>query len=376
MNTLIYIFIIAAIGYLLGRVSIKGIQLGTAVIFIVALVFGHFGIIVDSIVKNIGLVLFVGSVGLIAGPVFFSNFKKKASSYIVLGVLIITFGCVLTYITAKLFNVPGHLAVGIFNGALTSTPGLAAATDISTDPSIPIGYGVAYLFGVIGVVLFIQILPKILGKNMVEEAEEFKNNLKKKEENKSEDDKKNNFKIIEPTGLFVIALTVALGILLGNVKVPLPGGGSFALGSTGGPLFVGIILGHMRHVGNISIEVPKQMLKILRELGLVLFLIGAGTEAGQGFLSTVSEYGVALFFQGVIITIVPMILATIVALKIFKMDLINSLGSICGGMTSTPALGSLISSAKTDEVTIAYASTYPIALILVVFATQILMYVL
>lgn len=374
MNSLLAIFLIAAIGYLLGSITIKGINLGSAVILIVSLVFGHFGIVADPIIKNFGLVLFVGSVGLIAGPVFFKNFQKGAFHYILLGILIIVFGGLTTFATSKIFNVPGELSVGIFNGALTSTPGLAAATEISTDPSISIGYGVAYLFGVIGVVLFVQLLPKILGKDIKVEAKKYVEKMRN--DSKVDETKSSNLKEIESSGLLVFAVAMTLGILLGMIKIPLPGGGNFSLGSTGGPLFIGIIVGHFGRVGNISLKVSTNTLTTLRELGLMLFLIGAGTEAGQGFIATIQEYGIVLFFQGVIITLVPMISASFVALKVFKMDLISALGSICGGMTSTPALGTLISSAETDEVTVAYASTYPIALILVVFTTQILLAIL
>ena len=371
MNSLLAIFLIAAIGYILGSITVKGVNLGSAVILIVALVFGHFGIVADPIVKNFGLVLFVGAVGLIAGPVFFENFKKGAFHYILLGIFIILFGSAATVISTKLLNIPANLSVGIFNGALTSTPGLAAALELSSDSAISIGYGVAYLFGVVGVVLFVQLLPKILGKDIQKEAQDYVAKLHKEDYDNSKDEEE--LKEIESSGLLIFAVAMSLGILLGMVKIPLPGGGGFSLGSTGGPLFAGIIIGHFRKIGNYSITVPAKTLTVLRELGLMLFLIGAGTEAGQGFIATIKEYGVILFLQGVIITLVPMIFASLIALKVFKMDLISTLGSICGGMTSTPALGTLISSAKTDEVTIAYASTYPIALILVVFITQMLM---
>ena len=78
------------------------------------------------------------------------------------------------------------------------------------------------------------------------------------------------------------------------------------------------------------------------------------------------------FIAGVIITLVPMVVGYIFARKICKLPLLNTLGSITGGMTSTPALGTLIAVAETDDVAGAYASTYPIALVLIVFACQII----
>jgi putative transport protein len=78
------------------------------------------------------------------------------------------------------------------------------------------------------------------------------------------------------------------------------------------------------------------------------------------------------FIYGIVITTVPMIIGYFVAVKLFKIDLLNSLGSITGGMTSTPALGTLIATAGTDDVAAAYAVTYPIALVCVVITAKIL----
>jgi putative transport protein len=72
-------------------------------------------------------------------------------------------------------------------------------------------------------------------------------------------------------------------------------------------------------------------------------------------------------------TILPMLVGYVIARKIFKMNLFNSLGSITGGMTSTPALGALITTAGTDEVVSAYAATYPVALVCVVLLVKILL---
>lgn len=79
-----------------------------------------------------------------------------------------------------------------------------------------------------------------------------------------------------------------------------------------------------------------------------------------------------LFVYGAIMTLLPMIVGCFVAAKMLKLSLLNNLGSITGGMTSTPALGTLIAVAGTDDVASAYAATYPIALVSVVLASQFL----
>ena len=133
---------------------------------------------------------------------------------------------------------------------------------------------------------------------------------------------------------------------------------------------MGLVFGHFANIGPVDITVPTPVLKTFRELGLVLFLIGAGLDGGAGFVDTLKTQGVMLFVYGAIMTLVPMIAGYFVAAKALKLSIFNNLGSITGGMTSTPALGTLIQVAGTDDVASAYAATYPIALVLVVLVSQ------
>ena len=173
-------------------------------------------------------------------------------------------------------------------------------------------------------------------------------------------------------GLAPFALAICLGIILGKVSIPLPGGASFSLGNTGGALLMGLILGHFGHLGKISMELSADFLKSFREFGLIMFLIGAGVPGGNGFVEIIQEQGFILFVYGAIMTLVPMILGYLIARYVVKLCMLNNLGSLTGGMTSTPALGALINAAKTDDVAAAYASTYPVALVMVVLASQFL----
>ena len=122
-------------------------------------------------------------------------------------------------------------------------------------------------------------------------------------------------------------------------------------------------------MGKWSILPPTHTLKLLRELGLVLFLAGAGIPGGAEFVAC---FDPIYFLYGAVMTVVPMALAYLFAKFILKMGLLNNLGAITGAMTSTPALGTLISTAATEDVAAAYAATYPIALITVVLVSQFL----
>lgn len=366
-NTLMVVFLVAFIGYLVGSIKIRGVELGTAGVLLVALVFGHFGFEVPDLVRELGLICFVTSVGFIAGPKFFRNFKLNAKSYILLGLIIIVAGALTTAAIIEIAGVPSDISVGMMSGALTSTPGLAAAIDATGSANASVGYGIAYPFGVVGVVLFVQLVPKFLKTDMAAERARFE-----AAQNVGDDalKKKEKLFIVDEMGLCSFALAIVLGIILAKIVIPLPGGAEFSLGTSGGPLIAGLILGHFGHVGNISLHVEKSVLECLREFGLAMFLIGAGVEAGAGFIEILKEQGLILFVYGALITLIPMFIGYFVAVKMMKLSLFNTLGSICGGMTSTPALGTLIRVTGTDDVASAYVATYPVALVFVVLSCQ------
>lgn len=362
-SDIMVVFCIAMLGYALGSVHIKGLSLGTSGILIVALVFGHFGFTVPKVVQDLGLISFVTAVGFIAGPGFFRGFKKQALSYVLLGIAIILAGGATCVAVILLGGIPTDLSVGMMSGALTSTPGLAAAIEATGSDMASVGYGIAYPFGVLGVVLFVQLVPKILKIDMEAERAKLAPPAAAAEEKKV-------YKNLDEFGLLAFAAAAILGVVIGKISIPLPGGAHFSLGTSGGPLLAGLVMGHFAHIGPVAIDVPKKTLNVVREVGLALFLMGAGTGAGKGFLAVLGQYGVALFLLGALMTILPMIIGYILAVKVFKIDVLSALGSICGGMTSTPALGTLMQVTRTEAVAVAYAATYPLALIMVVLCCE------
>lgn len=378
---LLNIFLILTLGYIIGRIEIKGVGLGSSAVFLVALVFGHlssaypnsmFGAEMPKVVQNLGLVLFVISVGLIAGPKFFRNLKANAKSYVLLGLVIILSGGLTCFAITKLTGMDAALTAGMLSGALTSTPGFAAAKAAAgevRESLVAVGNGVAYPFGVIGVVLFVQLMPKILRADMDAERKKLVGNEAAKVTEKEKTGKA--LFSFEPFGLLPVCLGILGGILLGTITIPLPGGSSFSLGNTGGALIVALILGHFGRIGRLNMQVPTTTSKLLRELGLVLFLAGSGVEGGKQFVAILKEQGPILFVYGALMTMVPMLIGYFFAAKVLKLSLLNNLGSITGGMTSTPALGTLISSAGTDDVAAAYAATYPMALAAIILVCQL-----
>jgi putative transport protein len=391
-------FAVLSIGYLLGAINIKGVTLGTAGVFLVAILVGYLCTVVPADsgvfsgfhltessevvgnlkgpVQNIGLILFVGSVGFIAGPNFFKSFIKNFKTYILLGAVIILTGTLVAVICSLLTEYGPAYWSGVLSGALTSTPGFSAAkdADLAAEAIITLGHAIAYPFGVVGVVLFVQLLPKFLKVDMNKERELLK--LGTAEEKK---DYSKFFKC-EDFGFVPFALAVVAGLLLGSINIPLTGKGyngpCFSLGTTGGVLIMCLVFGHFGHIGKLSLEVKENTLKVMKEFGLALFLLGAGVHGGVTLVEQVKMNGAGIvvwgFVGGALMTIMPMIVGFVLGKYVLKLPLLNSLGSITGGMTSTPALGTLISTAETDDVASAYASTYPIALILIVLASQLM----
>ena len=120
LEPILGLFVILAIGSWLGQISVKGISLGSAAVFFVALVFGHFGFKSPPAVTELGLLLFVYAVGLQAGPLF-CTFRREAGSLVLTGLAAVGAGAVATVVMAKTFGFPDALAAGWFTGAVRRT---------------------------------------------------------------------------------------------------------------------------------------------------------------------------------------------------------------------------------------------------------------
>ncbi len=166
-------FLIVAIGMALGRLRLRGLSLDISAIIFVAMAFGHFGVSMPSIFQQIGLILFMFSVGIMAGPGFFEAFRSKGLQLIFLAVVIIVSGMLATLGMKYLFDIDSALATGLFTGAITSASGLAAAAEISGSPLVPIGFGLAYPFGIIGIILFVRLSPAMLGISIPNEEKKY-----------------------------------------------------------------------------------------------------------------------------------------------------------------------------------------------------------
>jgi putative transport protein len=528
---MLVLFLVLAIGSWLGQVKVKGISLGAAGVLFVGLIFGHFGLTTPKPLMDFGLLLFVYAVGLQAGMRFFRTFRRNGIQFVVIGLGTVVAGAITVGLVAKQMGIAFDLATGLYTGALTCTPALAAAIDtvnrlaIGNSAAVSVGYGIAYPFSMIGIVLLVQFLPKLLKRDLKAEEARWKEEQAKETPgivartyritNPNLDGRlvseidlhrissvnlsrvrrgdkvfaatpKTRLQIwdvvmvvgqeteiakmdvilgdlvdvpmdintdvksvdvyvseeslsgrplaelklwerytvvvtrirrqgleITPTGIATLEigdsirivgesaaveefvrlvagkpsrtdetqmvtflLGLVLGVLLGSISIPFPNGLVLRLGNAGGVFLIGLLIGHFGHIGSLRLWVPPAARNITRELGLMLFLAGAGTSAGVSLVEIVQQRGWSLVAAGMLITMVSTITALVLMLTVFRQTLLSILGSLSAAMTNPPGLNAAQAQAETDLPTVAYASVYPVALIFKILLAQLLVEIL
>lgn len=180
-SILLFAFVIS-VGIILGKIKIRGISLGITFVLFVGILISHFGLKVNGEVlhfmKEFGLILFVYSVGLQVGPGFFASFKKGGLQLNLLATGIVFLGVVTTIVIHYVTQIPMSTMVGIMSGAVTNTPGLGAAeqayydTQGTVEPTIAMGYAVAYPLAVVGIIGSIILIRGIFRIKMKTESEQ------------------------------------------------------------------------------------------------------------------------------------------------------------------------------------------------------------
>lgn len=519
-NVLIALFIIVGSGLLLGSITIRGISLGSSGVLFSALLAGHLGLEIPGGIGNFGLALFVYCVGIGAGPRFFPALAREGGGLAQLGLVIVVTGAVAAWAAGTLLDLPEALTVGLFAGALTSTPALAAASEPGglVAEGVAIGYGVAYPMGVIGVVIFVQVLPRFLKSDLTEEGDEdtatalqgvqnvalevtnpqlvgrtidestladyacqisrvarsgrfsplrpdetfslgqvllvvgrphdiqlatnYVGKLSEQTFLADTDNERERFVLtnkalggkrlrdlhimredrvvitrisrlgqefvptpetrletydvltsvgnaedlkafaekighrpqaFDQTDLISLTLGLSAGIFVGMVPISLPGGSPITLGLAGGPLLVALVLGYFGRIGRIAGHIPRPTRMLLQELGLVLFLAQAGIAGGRSLAATIAEQGPVVFLAAALVAVLPILVAYPFARSVLKLTRGQTLGGICGGMTSTPALGALTQSTRSQQLIVSYATAYPVALITMTVMAKLLL---
>ncbi len=534
-NPLLLLFAVATIGYLLGRIEIFGTRLGVASVLFVGLGFGAWDprLELPELIQSLGLALFVYTVGLSCGSTFFATLRGRGARQNGLVVAMILFAACLTVAFDYLFSIGAESSAGVFAGALSNTPALAAVTEImygTTHPhlnhphaeSLPIiAFSITYPFGVAGVLGVLAFFDryysdkhtdksspkKMAPPNLINRTLQITNaavtdrslrdviateklnivatrklsagkltsahsdeKLKlgdhitvvgsiedlnsatllfgtesslRLEEDRSQLDFRrilvSNNKLaghpladlkldqkfgaivtrirrgdveILPHSKFVIelgdrlrvvaqradlakvseyfgdsekhnnevdvislGLGIAIGLVIGLVSLPLPGGMSLRLGLAGGPMLAGLILGAFSRTGPILWSLPHGANLVLRQFGLVLFLAAIGTRAGTPFVSTLGQgsFGWLLFLVGAIISCLTAALTLLLGRHLLKLPTPLLVG-IVAGLQTQPALLAYGGHDQVpgEQVSVGYTSVFPIAFILKIIVAQVI----
>jgi len=521
------LFAILALGAWLGQLNWRGISLGSAGVLFAALAFGHFGFSVPREVMDLGLLLFVYAVGLTAGPGFFRTFRRRGAQFVGLAAVTALSGAILSGLAGLILGFSPALSAGLYAGALTCTPALAAALD-SLNRVLPesaslasVGYGVAYPFSMIGTVLLTQFLPALLKRPAKQEesawleekareapglaARQFiirnpncegksvaslnphrlaqvnlsrikhgdqvyaataetilhlgdvvmavgapeeldKLRLLLGEETQTRMDVNgevmnadvdvldesltgktlaqmrvweqftlvitrirrqgleispngsvtlemgDNIRVVgeknavqafarraqgsprkaSETNMLPYLAGLLAGIGLGLLPIPLGNGVTVKLGMAGGAFLSSLLLGHFGKLGPFRLYVPLGAKNLSRELGLMLFLAGAGTTAGAKLAGVLQAQGLTLLLTGALITILSLLAGLWAATHWLKLNLLSAMGGLTASMTNPPALSAASRQTETDLPALAYASAYPAALIFKILLAQLL----
>lgn len=183
-----------------------------------------------------------------------------------------------------------------------------------------------------------------------------------------------SLKALDHTNFIPVFIGIALGVLLGSLPIYLPGmPAPVALGLAGGPLLAAIILSRIGRIGPLVWYMPVNANIAIRELGIVLFLACVGLKAGERFVE-ILLHGNGLLWMGcaALVTLLPLLLVGFVARAIFRQNFMNICGLLAGSMTDPPALAFANTVGNSDAPAVAYASVYPLTMLLRILAAQMI----
>ncbi len=512
--------VLLAIGGMFGAIKVKGFSLGPAAVLFTALAFSAYDerLVLPKYLGFFGLAVFAYVIGLGSGPSFFTALRTGGRAVLMVVAALVT-AAVVTVAAGSAIGLPGPYLSGIFAGALTNTPALAAASERWGDEMPTVGYSVAYLFGVLGMLIaalvalrlreprhavapvIVDELPAAIeGMNVRIEVDNLPDleTLSERYAHKlvfsrimrgdrpghpgvvdiatdtdvpvagdivaviGEQDAvaefaaavghpstvalnmdrstldyrrvavSNNDIVGKPIGslrllrrfgavatrvrrgdievlatddlvlqtgdrvrvvappdqmknvaklfgdsekgashfsLTGLALGLWLGVTIGMLQFPMPGGGTFELGLAAGPLIMGLILGRLGRTGNMVWTVPHSAASTLQHLGMMMFLAYAGSNSGAALADALAQpIGLQLFGVGVIVTT-----ATAATMIIGGRLLAGVFGprqaGMLAGMQTQPAVLAYANERTNSDprVNLGYALAYPVAMIVKVF---------
>lgn len=172
-----------------------------------------------------------------------------------------------------------------------------------------------------------------------------------------------------------LTLGIALGVLIGLLPIPLPGGSSVSLGFAGGPLVAGLVLGKLSRTGPLVWSIPLEANQALRHIGLLFFLAGVGVHAGGGFFEALSSNGLSLLLLGFLTTTLTTVLMLVLMRFFARASVVSAIGATSGMQTQPATLARAYEMSQSEETYTAYATTYPVAMVGKILIAQLLIVV-
>jgi putative transport protein len=183
-----------------------------------------------------------------------------------------------------------------------------------------------------------------------------------------------SYRAVSEIDILSFSLGLALGMLLGLVPFPLPGGITLKLGLAGGPLVVALVLGALERTGPIVWSLPYSASLMLRQVGLMLFLAGIGTRAGYQFFQTLTQGdGPAILLASVIIGVTTSLLTLWIGHKLLKIPMSLMIGMLAGLQTQPATLGFALEQTHNELPNVGYATVFPFAMISKIVVAQVLL---
>ena len=445
-NPLVLLFATMALGNLFGELKFRKFKFGITGTLFIGLGIGYFltqyaatfekgskyyaaalkvmqGKVIDGSLMNLSL---------LAAKDMKYAINKFGKQFVALAIFIPFVGAVASYgFSQTLDNLSPYQITGTYTGALTSSAGLAAATESSDSESrrlaqdfanqpekaqkkilaivngaktrdaklrgtpvpetmtlentqslspedvevfvteakagVGVGHSIGYPFGVLFLILGINVIPKIFGFDVEEE--------KKKYFAQKAIDIKNNEKLAAstmpevPMDFVGFSLAAFLGYVLGSIKIYMGPLGMFSLGSTGGAILVSLGLGSIGKVGPVNFRMNSTVLGKMRTYFLSVFLAGTGLNYGFRVVDAITGAGYMIVIISSLVAILSVLFGFLLGRYAFHINWTLLSGAITGGMTSAPGLGAAVDALECDEPAVSYGATQPLAtLFMVIFS--------
>lgn len=425
-NQFFLIFITVATGLLLGRIKIKNFCLEVSGGIFTGIFFGWLVVhisktaqpddsyyqaaqnvlqsgVISSAFFNFFLMIFLVAIGLTVGKNIGGIFKKYGAKFAIIGFSVPIAAMVVTLVFCLFMpqtSVNGFEMGGMYTGAMTSTPAYGSSLDIvneldveekyealdesgkqkvlefigeekevnalsqkqvskfkeAASTAVSLGHTVAFPVGVFVIVIMISVMPQIFKINVEEEKRLYHEELEKQPIHKE------NVKD-HPVDFLVIGFVVVVGMIVGDITIPLGPIGNFSLGSAGGVLIVALIFSHIGKIGPANFRMDTKELGVIRELGLTFFMAVTGLMYGYEVVNSLSGSGVSMAVMAVVAEMVAVLISFLIGRKLFKLNWVMLSGAICGGCTSAPGLGAAITSVGDEEPTAGYGAAQPFAIL-------------